>query len=162
MRGACVGEGVIDHPLREDNDSYSGERSDKPAQSAITHYRALANIELPYRVDKYPSSRYSLVECRPQTGRRHQLRRHLKHINHPIIGDAKHGKSAHNRLFTHLFASQRLLLAATELHITHPYTHARLALSAPLEANFYQLLQQLHWQDAIPAHWRPNENTPCA
>lgn len=162
VRGACSGEGIIDHPLREDDDSYSDERGDKPAQSAVTHYCALASIELPYRVDKYPSSRYSLVQCQPLTGRRHQLRRHLKHINHPIIGDAKHGKSSHNRLFTQLFGSQRLLLAATELHIAHPYTDEPLSLVAPLEANFYALLNQLQWQEKIPAHWRPSENTACA
>ncbi len=162
VRGACSGEGLIDHPLREDADSYAIERPHKPAQHALTRYRTLATIELPYCVDKYPSSRNSLVQCQPLTGRRHQLRRHLKHINHPIIGDAKHGKSGHNRLFQTTLNSHRLLLAATELQFTHPHTGERLHLSAPLEQNFYRLLQHLHWQQSIPAHWRPEENTPCA
>jgi tRNA pseudouridine65 synthase len=94
------------------------------AQEAISRYRRLATIELPHRVDRYPSSRYALVELEPLSGRRHQLRRHLKHIAHPIIGDATYGKGAHNRLFQRLFACDRLLLASTELRLAHPVTGA--------------------------------------
>lgn len=62
------------------------------AQPALTHFRRLATVELPHAVDRYPSSRYALVALHPESGRRHQLRRHLKHISHPIIGDATYGK----------------------------------------------------------------------
>ena len=61
------------------------------AQAARTRFRRLATVELPHAVDRYPTSRYALVELFPETGRRHQLRRHLKHIAHPIIGDATYG-----------------------------------------------------------------------
>lgn len=154
VRGHCLGEGLIDHPLKEDPDDYADSRQDKPAQDAQTRYRHLASVELPIPVDKYPSSRYSLVECQPLTGRKHQIRRHLKHINHPIIGDAKHGKGRHNRMFQQALGCHRLLLAATELHCIHPIEQTPLQLVAPLENNFYQLLQQLGWQDAIPSRWQ--------
>lgn len=152
VRGHCIGEGLIDHPLKEDPDKFVNTQ-DKPAQTAITKYKHLASIELPFSVDKYPSSRYSLVECRPLTGRKHQIRRHLKHINHPIIGDAKHGKGRHNRMFQEQLGIHRLLLAATELEFTHPYTQAPLRLSAPLEFSFDQLLANFDWRDKIPTRW---------
>lgn len=153
VRGHCAGEGLIDHPLKEDADKYA-DNSDKAAQPASTLYKHLASIELPFCVDKYPSSRYSLVECKPLTGRKHQIRRHLKHINHPIIGDAKHGKGRHNRMFQERLGIHRLLLAATELEFTHPCTQQPLCLSAPLAPEFDQLLVQFNWQDAVPTRWR--------
>lgn len=155
VRGYCDGEGTIDHPLKEDPDKFA-DTQDKPAQPAITHYKHLASIELPFCVDKYPHSRYSLVECKPLTGRKHQIRRHLKHINHPIIGDAKHGKGRHNRLFQEKLGVNRLLLAATELEFMHPSTQQNLRLSAPLDNVFDQLLVQFGWQETIPARWRAN------
>ncbi len=69
------------------------------AKPCRTTYRTLATVELPVRVDRYPTSRYALVELEPDTGRRHQLRRHLAHLSHPIIGDSTYGKGRHNRLF---------------------------------------------------------------
>lgn len=155
VRGHCIGEGLIDHPLKEDPDKFITTK-DKPAQAASTRYKHLASVELPFCVDKYPSSRYSLVECIPLTGRKHQIRRHLKHINHPIIGDAKHGKGRHNRLFQEQLGVHRLLLAATELEFSHPYTQKIIRVSAPLDTVFDQLLVQFGWQDAIPQHWRPH------
>ncbi|QEI14163.1 tRNA pseudouridine(65) synthase TruC [Cellvibrio japonicus] len=155
VRGLCEGEGVIDHPLREEIDACADMRTDKSSQPAITHYKHLASVELPYCVDKYPSSRYSLVRCHPLTGRKHQIRRHLKHINHPIIGDAKHGKGRHNRLFQQQLDCHRLLLAATELCFTHPQTQESIQLTAPLEQDFYQLLQRFGWEKYIPHHWAP-------
>src|SRR5690606_26386305 len=101
VRGYAPEHGSIDHPLTEEQDSCTDKkaRKGKPAQEALTHFKRLACVELPYQVDRYPQTRYSLVSCQPVTGRKHQIRRHLKHINHPIIGDAKHGKGNHNRFF---------------------------------------------------------------
>ena len=86
--------GLIDHPLKEKLDKIADRkaRRNKPAQVAVTEYHRLATVELPIAIDRYPCSRYSLVEAKPGTGRKHQIRRHMKHISHPIIGDAKHGK----------------------------------------------------------------------
>ncbi|AVR89096.1 pseudouridine synthase [Thauera aromatica] len=118
---------------------------------ARTHYRLLASAELPYRVDRYPSSRYALLELVPETGRRHQLRRHLKHIAHPIIGDATYGKGRHNRLFQQLFGNTRLLLACTALGLRHPVSGALLQFQAPPAPDFAAVLAALGWSTSVPA-----------
>ncbi len=148
VRGYTAQSGHIDHPLSRTPDRFADADAQpgKAPQSATTDYRRLATIELPYRVDRYPSSRYSLVELTPTSGRKHQLRRHMKHINHPIIGDTTHGKSRHNRLFSEKFASKRLLLAATQIRFTHPATGEQTTIKSPLENNFSQLLSTLGWQ----------------
>jgi tRNA pseudouridine65 synthase len=155
VRGYAPESGTIDHPLKEERDKCSDRnmRDDKPAQPAVTEFKRLATIELPIAVDKFPCTRYSLVACHPQTGRKHQLRRHLKHINHPIIGDAKHGKSLHNRFFQTHFSVHRLLLAATELTFPHPYTDQLLTITAPLDDAFCNLLRELDWYNAVPSCW---------
>ena len=119
------------------------------AQPALTHFRRLATVELPHAVDRYPSSRYALVVLHPESGRRHQLRRHLKHISHPIIGDATYGKGRHNRLFQTLFGSQRLLLVCTQLSLMHPLTHTPLTVSAPPAEDFRQVMRALGWHDSV-------------
>jgi len=147
VRGYAPEEGSIDHPLREEQDKIADRRArqDKAPQPAVTHFRRLACIELPVCVERYPQSRYSLVEARPETGRKHQIRRHMKHIAHPIIGDAKHGKGVHNRFFQREFGCHRLLLACTQLRLEHPTSGERLELEAPLEASFQQILDRFGW-----------------
>ena len=149
VRGHPAPSGRIDHPLTRRYDDYETRRtaSDEPAQAAITDYRRLATAELDERVDRYPTSRYALVELSPHTGRRHQLRRHLKHIAHPIIGDATYGKGAHNRLFERLFGCHRLLLACLEMRLLHPVSGQPLLLRAPLADDFARVLVQLGWAD---------------
>jgi tRNA pseudouridine65 synthase len=114
VRGWPDAAGEIDHPLGRMPDDYGYRGGNDVPQPAVTRYRRLATVELPHRVDRYPSSRYALVELEPLTGRRHQLRRHMKHLAHPIIGDATHGKARHNRLFQELFGCRRLLLPIAE------------------------------------------------
>lgn len=147
VRGFPPEAGEIDHPLARMADEHAGISASVHAQPAQTRYRRLATVELPYRVDRYPSSRYALLELAPQTGRWHQLRRHLKHISHPIIGDATHGKGRHNRLFQELFGCQRLLLAATELRLAHPLSGQALCLRAEVAADFAALIERLGWRD---------------
>lgn len=155
VRGYAPTEGMIDHPLTEEQDTYTDRkaRKDKPAQTAITHFQRLACVELPLQVDKYPQSRYSLVTCQPVTGRKHQIRRHMKHLNYPIIGDAKHGKGNHNRFFQQHFNAHRLLLAATDIHMPHPYSAQPLHICAPLDQVFQALLDRFGWQASVPAAW---------
>lgn len=155
VRGFAPEQGLIDHPLVEELDKYADKKASnvKPAQAALTHFSRLATIELPYSVDKYPTTRYSLVQCQPQTGRKHQIRRHLKHISHPIIGDAKHGKGHHNRFFQQAFACGGLMLAATELRLNHPVTQEPLELIAPLAAPFSRVIREFGWTTAVPTHW---------
>jgi tRNA pseudouridine65 synthase len=147
VRGHPEIAGHIDHPLTRQYDDYEfrNPASIAAAQDAITDYRRLAVTELAHRVDRYPTSRYALVELSPLTGRRHQLRRHLKHLAHPIIGDATYGKGAHNRLFQQLFGCHRLLLACLEMRLTHPVSGLPLQLRAPLASDFRDVIDQLGW-----------------
>lgn len=148
VRGHPPESGSIDHPLaRQVDDREASPDQPGEAQPALTRYRRLASIELPVAVDRYPTSRYALLRLDPETGRRHQLRRHLKHIAHPIIGDATYGKGRHNRMFAERFGCRRLLLACTRLALAHPASDRRLVLSAPLEADFQALLTALGWAD---------------
>lgn len=140
VRGHPPLSGTIDHPLAA---PAAHDVSPGPARPAVTHYRRLAAAELPHRVDRYPTSRYALVELEPQTGRAHQLRRHMKHISHPIIGDANYGNGRHNRFFRERFASHRLLLACTELGFPHPLTSERLTISAPPAGDFAAVVTAL-------------------
>lgn len=154
-RGHAPATATVDHPLTEELDKYTDKkaRTDKPAQVALTEFKTLATIELPFSVDKYPSTRYSLVECKPKTGRKHQIRRHLKHISHPIIGDAKHGKGIHNRFFQERFDCGGLMLAATELYFAHPVTQNPVTLIAPLEEKFARTLHKFNWHNVVPSSW---------
>ena len=96
-------------------------------------------------VDRYPQTRYSLVRLRPVSGRRHQLRRHMKHIGYPIIGDAKHGKGVHNRFIAERYDCQRLLLACTGMTLQHPVGGAMLSLRADPGDSFRALLAAFGW-----------------
>lgn len=151
VRGYAPESGVIDHALCEEVDKMTDRRArrDKPAQEAVTHFRRLATAELPVCVERYPSSRYSLVEAMPKTGRKHQIRRHMKHIAHPIIGDAKHGKGVHNRFFQARYGCRRLLLACVQMTLRHPVTAAPLDLHAPAGEDFARLCDEFGW--VLPA-----------
>ncbi|GAB5413459.1 MAG: tRNA pseudouridine(65) synthase TruC [Congregibacter sp.] len=148
VRGYCPEQGEITHALRAKHDVYSDRRGavEKTAQEALTTYRRLACVEWPEAVDRYPQTRYSLVELRPHTGRKHQLRRHMKHIGHPIIGDADHGKGVHNRFFAKRFACSRLLLACTKLSFDHPVSGQRLTLEASLGDEFLRVVEAFEWK----------------
>jgi tRNA pseudouridine65 synthase len=155
VRGFAPEQGIINHPLVEELDKYTDKkaRANKPAQEAITRYSTLAQIEFPFSIDKYPNTRYSLVQCTPQTGRKHQIRRHLKHISHPIIGDAKHGKGNHNRFFQQQFSCAGLMLAATELSFNHPIDNKPLTISASLPPSFTQIIHEFDWANTLPTHY---------
>ncbi len=138
VRGYLFESCVIDHPLKSiaDFKQHKKTLSQVEAKESITEFRCLAKMELPVCIDKYPTSRYSLVELNPKTGRKHQLRRHMKHISHPIIGDPKYGKSKHNNFFVQMFACRRLLLAATDLEFVHPVNLTNIAIHCPLQDDF--------------------------
>lgn len=146
VRGWPAPSGVIDHPLAAVPDPLLGDTPHGGRESRTLH-RTLATCELAHRVDRYATSRYALVELTPLSGRRHQLRRHLAHVSHPIIGDSTYGKGRHNRLFRELFGSQRLLLACTRLAFDHPVTGQRVCIEAAPSADFMKVLQSLGWSD---------------
>ncbi len=142
VRGWPDSGGEIDHALRPVEDDVLPAVG-RPAQAAHTSYERLATCELPYRVDRYPTSRYALVRLQPRTGRRHQLRRHLAHLSHPIVGDSTYGKGAHNRLFERLYGVRRLMLACVTLELSHPVTRQPLRIDAPLAEDFASVLRGL-------------------
>ncbi|GAB2470956.1 tRNA pseudouridine(65) synthase TruC [Comamonas humi] len=145
VRGFAPGAIEVDHALRPDD-----APPDAPVQSAQTAFRRLATLEHPEAYDpRFAGTRLSLVEAEPRTGRRHQIRRHLKHIAHPIIGDATHGKGPLNRWWAERLGGQRLWLHAWELSFTHPFSgramalHSGLALHGQPDATHDSLA---HWQ----------------
>ncbi len=133
----------IDYPLKRFTVADGDGAPTGAVQEAHTAVCRLGSVELPMRVDRYPTSRYALVGLTPTTGRRHQLRRHLRHVHHPIIGDTTYGQGRHNRLFREQYQSHRLLLHARYLHLTHPITGDTLHLSAPLPTDFTNVLKAL-------------------
>jgi len=140
-----IGEGFLDYALKKKLDKIADKHAnpDQEAQEAQTEYKGIAFSELPIAVRPYPQSRYSLVELVPKTGRRHQLRRHMKHLHHPIIGDTTHGDGKHNQMFRDNFDSDRLLLHSAYLAFTHPVTGDKVEIHAPLDATFKSLLSTL-------------------
>jgi tRNA pseudouridine65 synthase len=151
-RGFTPEEGVIDYPLKPIYDKKADPFADpdKPAKEAVSAFKRLGTVELPIPVGKYPCARYSLVEVKPKTGRKHQIRRHMKHIFHPLIGDTNYGEGRHNRLFREHLDSRRMLLMATELTFNHPTTGEALTLRAPVSFNVAQLFDRLGWQGLYP------------
>lgn len=130
----------IDHPL----DGGPGKPQKKPA---VTHVRVLAQGELDEPAAGFATSRFALVECRPQTGRFRQIRRHLKHIDHHLIGDTSHGDGRRNMAFR-LRGVHRMLLHARALAFAHPASGAALRVDAPLDAAFARALAFFGW--ALP------------
>jgi len=138
-------DGELDYPLKEIIDKIADKQAqqDKPAQEAFTQYRCLAKTMLPIAVRPYDSSRYSLMELIPKTGRKHQLRRHMAHLRHPIIGDTSHGDGKHNAMFRDNFDCHRLLLHAAYLSFNHPQSGQLVEINAPLDSFFQSLLIRL-------------------
>ncbi|MBV8201534.1 MAG: pseudouridylate synthase [Acidobacteria bacterium] len=132
VRGIAPESGVVDHPIPR---SAGG-----PRVPAVTRFRRLATFE-----------RYSWLEVIPESGRLHQVRRHLKHISHPVIGDVRYGKGEHNRLFRSRFGLYRLALHAAEVRLDHPASGAPLRLLAPLPADLARPLAAMGLQAAAAA-----------
>lgn len=138
VRGFVDGEGTIDEALVK-------HETGRP-QGAVTLYKGLHTVELPIPVNKYPTSRYSLVKMTPQTGRTHQLRRHFNHLGHPIVGDTKYGDLRHNRMFKEQFGATQLMLHARRLQFTHPVSRKAILIAAPLPVQFQELMRKFDWE----------------
>lgn len=149
VRGWPPESGCIDHALSRTHDDYGAAPGARASLPARTDYRRLATVELTHAVDRYPTARYALLALTPHTGRRHQLRRHLKHLAHPIVGDATYGKGSHNRFFQRQFGCHRLLLACVRLRLRHPVTGVELSVRAPVGAELARLFDALGWTDAV-------------
>ncbi|WP_316800348.1 pseudouridine synthase [Pedobacter frigidisoli] len=131
LRGFAPDAMEIDHPLAKENGSM---------QDAFTAFRTLQRAELDVPMGKHPTSRYSLVEANPKTGRMHQLRRHFSHIFHPIIGDRTHGCNKQNKLFLEKWDMTTMLLHASELSFLHPKTREQIHIKADLHDEFKRVM----------------------
>jgi tRNA pseudouridine65 synthase len=131
-------EGVVDYAL-------PGSRETGPRREARTHYQQLATIEVPIALGRYPQQRYALVLAEPESGRFRQIRKHLAHIHHPVVGDCQHGRGDHNRLYKQHFGCHRMLLHAWRLRFAHPQTGAAMEVEAPLDDAYVGLLQRFGW-----------------
>jgi len=130
-------ESVIDYELANEAGT---------AQQAVTRYRCLQRVELPVAYGRYTTSRYTLVEAYPETGRMHQIRRHLSHIRYPIVGDRPHGCSKQNRLWKSKWKMTYMMLHARAVTFHHPITARPLTVVAPLSAEMERVCGILNLQ----------------
>ena len=142
VRGYGPAAMTIDHELRDEADDYAGINTVGEPKQALTHVKCLKQFEIPLWVDRYATTRLSLMQCEPVTGRKHQLRRHLKHIGHPIVGDSRHGKGVLNRACEGYFGAGRLWLACTQMVLIRR-DGSLLVIDAPLAKDFAQVLKQM-------------------
>ena len=134
VRGVPPEAGVIDHPIKPKGAPV------EDGQEARTEFRRLFVFR----------NRYSWVEVTPRTGRLHQIRRHLRHIDCPLIGDVKHGDGRHNRLFREEFGLHRLALHAATIAFEHPVSGARVMVQAPIPEDLSATLREF---GVPPEHW---------
>ena len=133
VRGWPVSEGTINHPLRDPDSA-----PDSLKKEAETAFISIRNYLINSKIDRYEMSRFALLQLRPITGRRHQLRQHLKHINHPIIGDVRYGKGTYNRWAREHLGEARLFLHAHQLQLNDGATS--ITITAPPDAHWRQSL----------------------
>lgn len=136
LRGHTPDSGEIDYPLRKENGTL---------QEAFTAYRTVKYAELDVPFGKHATSRYSLVEATPTTGRMHQLRKHFAHIFHPIIGDRTHGCNKQNKLFKEKWEMITMLLHASKLTFNHPVSGESIAIEALLQPEFIKAMDIMGW-----------------
>jgi tRNA pseudouridine65 synthase len=136
VRGWVETSGCIDYALRH-------EEHPNKVQSAVTDYRCLGRSVVTEPLGRYTEARFSLVELKPRTGRKHQLRRHMAHLRHPILGDTRHGDGAQNRFLRSYCKCHSLMLRATTLELEHPSTRIKLCLKAEADPVFQRVAKRL-------------------
>jgi tRNA pseudouridine65 synthase len=134
VRGYTEDKFVIDYPLKNDNGKI---------QEALTVCSTISKVEIPVCSGTFPTSRYSLIHINPETGRRHQIRRHLAHVLHPIIGDRPHGCNKQNKFFLSHFQMNDMLLHASEISFFHPILQSDIKITAPLGSEFERMYKEL-------------------
>lgn len=138
---------LIDYALKEKLDKLGDKNvsRDKAPQAAQTYYQVIKQASLPIALGKFDSIRYSLVKLQPITGRRHQIRRHLAHLRHPIIGDINYGDNKQNPFFIKHFGFKRLMLIAKSLSFIHPVTAQKITITAEFDQQWQQVFNTLAW-----------------
>lgn len=147
VRGWIKEAAVLDYPLKVELDKIADKNAseEKEAQPAITAYEPLATVETDIAVGRYSTSRYCLVEMKPETGRKHQLRRHMHHLSHHIIGDVNHGDGRHNRMFREHYDCHRLMLHASRLQFDHPITGDAIDIRADIDETWRKVMTAFNW-----------------
>jgi tRNA pseudouridine65 synthase len=137
--------GWLDEPATIDYALTDKDSKKKIPLDAITHYKPIGKSEINEPIGlRYPTARFSLVEAYPETGRRHQIRKHLAHIHHPIIGDVRHGDVKQNKYFRDVFNMRRMMLHAASISFEHPEKHEPVTIEAPIGADFRYGLELAH------------------
>lgn len=145
VRGFVQAPGMVDYALKFKADKFADkDRGDIAPQPACTVYQPESYFELPVQSDRYPTSRYTLVRLYPHTGRKHQLRRHMVHLRHPILGDTSHGDGKQNKFLRERFDFKNLALSCTRLGFEHPASQRWLEITCSPGASIEQLLND--WQ----------------
>lgn len=134
VRGYTPDSMEIDYPLK---------REDGVSQEAFTRFTTIDRAEVPFQVGKHPTSRYSLVLLKPETGRMHQLRKHMAHIFHPIIADRPHGCNKQNKFFLEHFGMNTMLLHASRLVFEHPIHGNPVYIHAKTQPEFKRMVETL-------------------
>lgn len=145
VRGFVHNSGMIDYALkyRYDKIADKHKRPQQPPQQATTVYESVQRFEVPEPVGKYQSARYTLVRLLPSTGRKHQLRRHMVHIRHPIIGDTTHGDGKQNKFAKVHFNFSNLALSCTQMGFTHPVHQKWITVNGEMHQEMRRLLNEL-------------------
>lgn len=141
VRGFSPETKIIDSPVKG--------RDANVHKEAETHLKTLAKITLEIPVKPYNSSRYSLVELSPKTGRMHQLRVHANKISNPLIGDAKYGDKNHNIMFEENFGFKNMFLHAGKLEFTHPFLLKKMTLKACFPKDWIALFERFSWKNPL-------------
>jgi tRNA pseudouridine65 synthase len=138
VRGWVTEPGEINIPLKKykEGKAVKGEGEE---QEALSRYAPLKRAEIPLENNRFPTSRYSLIEAEPVTGRFHQLRRHLARTGHPIVGDTAHGDLRHNAIMTRYLGNDRLLLHARRICFPHPLSGEIMTIDAPYPQDFERI-----------------------
>jgi tRNA pseudouridine65 synthase len=136
VRGYTPDKEEINYPLRKENGTL---------QDALTNYITLQRAEIDVPFGSHATSRYSLIEVKPETGRMHQIRKHLSHVFHPIIGDRTHGCNKQNKLFKERWEMTTMLLHAASLSFIHPVTKKQISIEAPLQQEFKRVSHLMGW-----------------
>jgi tRNA pseudouridine65 synthase len=139
---------TVDHDLTEELDKKADKNATKvrEPQSAVTHFKRIGISTVDFQVSRYPQARYSWLECSPVTGRKHQIRRHLKHERFPILGDSKYGCRHNNQAAQSHLGINALALRAVKLEFLHPVTSEPLVISAENHEPWLSWLKSLAWQ----------------
>ena len=125
-------DGTIDYALTNDRGTL---------QNAVTHYKVMNEWEIDLPSRHHPTSRLSELELYPETGRFHQIRKHLAHIHHPIIGDRPHGCNKTNKIWKETYGMDTMMLMATNLQFSDMVTYQ---IEAPLSEAYHKVLKLIN------------------